>query len=262
MTTPNFEIKGEIATGAQGTVISAVDSKTHKNFAIKVFNLQNPNGSRSFSHETAVIKHLKTKNVKKLCSIKGMSMNDNFGFIFMKQYSYDLFSLIFDSDDQLDEKAIKKYFKQVCKAVAEMHKVGVAHLDLKPENVLIDKKGEACVCDFGCAYVSERKRTIFHKSPKHKQVGGLKGRGTKLYAAPEVFSKAVNMYNPFLADIYSLGVILHVLMTGVFPIKNNLELSREKLPAICYSLLASILRVNPEERPSISQILSHKWFKC
>jgi serine/threonine protein kinase len=89
-------------------------------------------------------------------------------------------------------------------------------------------------------------------------------RGTILYAGPEISS---NMYfNPYCADIYSLGVMFHTCLAGVFPFHASppvLELSfaQQTLSAEAYDLVSKMLTTSPLARPTIDEILSHPWFR-
>ena len=91
-------------------------------------------------------------------------------------------------------------------------------------------------------------------------VPGINGRGTKKYSAPEVFVEG-EAYDPFAADVYSLGVILHILITGYYPEKNELTFVAMKVDGTCLSILDGMLQKDPLTRMNINEVLSHQWFK-
>ncbi len=102
--------------------------------------------------------------------------------------------------------------KQVCEGLTEAHRLGVIHRDLKPQNVMIDKEGNARIMDFGIA------RSVSGK--------GITGAGvmvgTPEYMSPEqVESKETDQRS----DIYSLGVILYEMVTGRVPFEGDTPLS-------------------------------------
>jgi len=102
--------------------------------------------------------------------------------------------------------------KQVCDGLAEAHKLGVVHRDLKPQNIMIDKQGHAHIMDFGIA-----------RSMKTKGVttSGMM-IGTPDYMSPEqVEGKPVDVR----ADIYAMGVILYEMSTGTTPFQGETALS-------------------------------------
>ena len=162
-----------------------------------------------------------------------------------------------------NEKRICKIFCQVLSAVEYLHKNYIIHRDLKLENILFDEYGDAKLIDFGfCKYVKEDKY--------------LEGsRGSTLYAAPEmIFSE--EKYDGYLADIWSLGICLYVMLFVDFPfikedqddiesfyedLKNeelkfpeNNEVSNE-----LKDLLKKILEKNPSKRINLEQIKKHPW---
>merc|ERR1712137_802691 len=109
-------------------------------------------------------------------------------------------------------------FHEICKAVGEIHTAGCAHLDLKPENVLINQKDgklEVYLCDFGSSSLNS------------STVGW---RGTKYYAPPELRSNDAYQTQP--ADLWSLGILLHVILTGTFPFHVGSDLETPNLKGL------------------------------
>ncbi len=101
---------------------------------------------------------------------------------------------------------------QVCEGLSEAHRLGVVHRDLKPQNIMIDKEGNARIMDFGIA------RSLRAK--------GIKGSGmmigTPEYMSPEqVDGKEADQR----VDIYSLGVILYEMVTGQVPFEGDTPFS-------------------------------------
>src|SRR3990167_9112093 len=182
----------------------------------------------------------------------------------MKHCVNDLYNFALSSNWKIPQPQVRQIFKNLCIVVKELHAIGIAHLDLRLENVLFDKKGKMKLGDFRCSFICKSNQSRFvgqsFDIPK-VCVDELNQRSTKNYTAPEVFDSVPSVFNPFLADIYSIGVILHVLLTGLFPNRCNLEYARDTLPESCYLLLSSILRDAPTERLSLDQILSHHWVK-
>lgn len=110
----------------------------------------------------------------------------------------DLFSVLLESRIRFDEILVRTYFHQLIHGLEYLHNQGIAHLDLKLENLMIDKDFKLKIIDFDLA---------------HKRGDlGLKGMGTVCYRAPELLRKKCT--NPQAADIYSAGILLFVMKSG------------------------------------------------
>jgi serine/threonine-protein kinase len=110
---------------------------------------------------------------------------------------------------QLDVAARLRLFLQVLAAVEHAHKHLVVHRDLKPSNILVDAEGQVKLLDFGIAKLLGE-RELAGEELTRMQGGAL----TPLYAAPEQIRGATIST---LTDVYSLGVVLYELLSGVLP---------------------------------------------
>ncbi|XP_040375892.1 CBL-interacting protein kinase 17-like [Oryza brachyantha] len=118
-----------------------------------------------------------------------------------------LISLIFCVLSTLQKNHVRKEaFQQLIDGVSYCHDKGVYHGDLKPENVLVDKKGNIKISDFGLSAL-----------PQHLGNDGLLHTTcvSPNYIAPEFLQN--KGYNGSLLDIWSRGVILHVMLVGYLP---------------------------------------------
>ncbi|MDP2437757.1 MAG: protein kinase [archaeon] len=167
--------------------------------------------------------------------------------------------LVSSPDSRIPEPQARSWFRQIVSAVHYCHANGVVHRDLKLENILIDAAGQARITDFGLA-------NFFASSDAFLKTLC----GSARYAPPEIL--AGGMYRGPPLDVWALGIILFVMLAGEFPWKSQTEgyslmneiiLGRYNLPSHVSkdagNLIASILLLNPDDRPSTAQILAHPW---
>ncbi|EXC01171.1 CBL-interacting serine/threonine-protein kinase 8 [Morus notabilis] len=155
---------------------------------------------------------------------------------------------------RLSEAGARRYFQQLIDGVDYCHSKGVYHRDLKPENLLLDSQGNLKISDFGLSALPEQGVSLLRTTC-----------GTPNYVAPEVLSH--KGYNGAVADVWSCGVILYVLMAGYLPF-DDLDLTTlynfscpSWFPVGAKSLIHRILDPNPETRITIQQIRDDDWFK-
>jgi len=116
---------------------------------------------------------------------------------------------LFCDERRLDVLARLRLYFQVLAAVDHAHKHLLVHRDLKPSNILVDAEGQVKLLDFGIAKLLAEGDAA--TAPLTEQAGGAM---TPLYAAPEQLRGQVIST---LTDVYSLGVVLYELLTGVLP---------------------------------------------
>ncbi|GMJ15240.1 CBL-interacting protein kinase 8, SNF1-RELATED PROTEIN KINASE 3.13, PROTEIN KINASE 11 [Hibiscus trionum] len=161
---------------------------------------------------------------------------------------------------RLSESEARRYFQQLIDGVEYCHSKGVYHRDLKPENLLLDSLGNLKISDFGLSALPEQGVSLLRTTC-----------GTPNYVAPEVLSH--KGYDGAVADVWSCGVILYVLMAGYLPF-DELDLTTlyskieraefscpSWFPVGAKSLIHRILDPNPQTRITIEQIRSDEWFK-
>ncbi|KAL1639798.1 Chk1 protein kinase [Diplodia intermedia] len=187
----------------------------------------------------------------------------------------DLFDKI-EADEGVGEDVAHLYFTQLVNAVSYMHSKGVAHRDIKPENMLLSIDGDLKLSDFGLA-------ALFQNSGKKRLCNSV--CGSPPYIAPEVVagkkSKAVDVldkgYEPNIADLWSCGIVLFVLLVGNTPWDEPTRASYEfneylqtkgrttdelwkKIPPGATSLLRGMLKIDPHERFTLDEIRTHPWY--
>lgn len=160
---------------------------------------------------------------------------------------------------RLSEERTRFYFHQLMIGVRYMHMNGIAHRDLKAQNLLLDDEGNLRISDFGLSNI--------------KQSDGLNWTqcGTMAYMAPEVQLK--QGYDGFAADIWSCGCILYHMVTGRRPFSGtDREDLKEKIMRCQYdpipdeiapgavSMIKRMLVIPYQKRIKMEEIIQHPWF--
>lgn len=168
--------------------------------------------------------------------------------------------------NRFKEDEARFFFQQLISGVSYCHSMEVCHRDLKLENTLLDGSlaPRLKICDFGYS-----KSSLLHSQPKSTV-------GTPAYIAPEVLLK--KEYNGKIADVWSCGVTLYVMLVGAYPFEDpenpgdvrkiigrilNVTYSIPDQIAIsseCRDLLSQIFVADPNQRISMADIQRHEWF--
>lgn len=174
----------------------------------------------------------------------------------------------------LGQTLVKFPFMQICSAVQYIHSQGIAHMDLKLDNILLDQFFNCKVADLGVSLDVTNSNGYTDSK-----------RGTVCYMAPEIhYLLPTETYDAYKADIYSLGVCLYALLFGELPIKKDDDESTihdsdtlttitglkcsldckkkwSQLPEDLQDLLSCMLSLEPDERPELSEILEFPWLQ-
>ncbi|XP_030955240.1 serine/threonine-protein kinase SRK2A-like isoform X2 [Quercus lobata] len=170
------------------------------------------------------------------------------------------------SAGRFSEDEARYFFQQLISGVCYCHSMQICHRDLKLENTLLDGSPapRLKICDFGYS-----KSSLLHSRPKSTV-------GTPAYIAPEVLSR--REYDGKLADVWSCGVTLYVMLVGAYPFEdpadpknfrktiNRIMAVQYKIPDYvhisqeCKHLLSRIFVASPSRRITIKEIKSHPWF--
>ncbi|KAK9487409.1 kinase-like domain-containing protein [Lipomyces starkeyi] len=266
-----FYVGDAIGQGAFATVhLCQVFGKATSVFAVKFVHKATAKARGGLSTKD-IIREI---TLHKACSphkniITLFGYNEDESWIWLKMEAAmggDLFDKI-EPDVGVHEDICQLYFQQLIGAIEFIHSQGVAHRDIKPENILLDADGNLMLSDFGFA-------TIFERHGTRKQSTTICGSAP--YCAPEVVSR--KSYDSDLADIWSCGVVLFVLLSGCTPwqwaVDHDPDYGRYKKskgrvkeypwdrpPRAVLSLLRKLMRENPRERMPLKNIRMHPWFK-
>ncbi|XP_013206481.1 LOW QUALITY PROTEIN: sperm motility kinase-like, partial [Microtus ochrogaster] len=157
----------------------------------------------------------------------------------------------------LKKQEARPIFQQVISAVHFLHLRRIAHCDIKLENILIDGDGNVKLCDFGMAIQLAEGQKVEELC------------GSLLYMAPEMLAR--KPYDDLVVDMWSLGVVLYVMVTGQYLYaEDTLDgmhrlITSTKYPISyhlsipCYIIIAQLLMVPTIGRITICQLVKRPW---
>lgn len=200
----DVELTEQIATGPNSVLYLALDRCTYREVVVKQIRIHHDKLSEQEAHQELRV-------AQTLCRLPAhpnlVYYHAGFaeaGLLWLVMEPYrggDLYAFLESQPDQrLDENNALEVWQQIVQAVGYLHRHGIAHRDLSLENILVDEEGVPKVCDFGLSTFIE----------KDTLAAGQVGKA--YYMAPEVV--AGDEYDAVQADVWSLGVILFILLTG------------------------------------------------
>ena len=208
-TVGKYRILSPLGSGGFGSVYLAEDTWIDKKVAIKVPHRQNLDFGELL-REPRLLASLSHPNI---VTVLTAEKQDDVFFIVMEYVPGDTLEAVIERDGTLDLARALDYTCQICNAMDHAHKQGIIHRDLRPGNVLVTDQGLIKVADFGTSR--------FLEIAAH----GTTVIGSPPYMAPEQFQgKAV-----FASDIYSLGVTMYQMFTGVLPYDTPMPGDLERL---------------------------------
>ncbi|HUE81283.1 MAG TPA: protein kinase [Pyrinomonadaceae bacterium] len=242
----HYRILGKIGEGGQGTVYKALDTKLGRNVVLKILppelTAREANLKR-FEREAKLASALDHQHI---CTIFDLHQIEGVHFIVMQYVDgRNVRQLV--NGKPLDVRAALLIAIQVADALAAAHARGIIHRDIKPGNVMVTDSGQVKVLDFGLAkLVDETSGHVEGVDQTQLTELGIP-YGTATAAAPE---QAAGRKVDHRADIFSTGVLLYEMLTGVWPFQGQTTVE------VRYAVLHETPKPVAEERGEDSPIIA------
>ncbi|THD21307.1 Serine/threonine kinase [Fasciola hepatica] len=267
-----YEVLQKIGDGHFAEVNLCVCRKSKKEFAAKFILKQRFNSSTvgkeikgslpaDIGREAFILANLKHENIVKLHEV--FHCNDAVVLILDLVTGGELFARVAECE-RLSEEEASNFVEQILLGIQHMHSLGVVHLDLKPENIMIEDLAsrKIKIIDFGLARVLNPNETFQDMA------------GTPEFCAPEIVN-----FDPitFATDMWAVGVITYILLTGISPFAGDSQIetfqnildcivdySREEIrdaTDLAKDFIRRLLIKNPRKRATVNECLQHPWIR-
>lgn len=212
----HYRIISRIGAGGMGDVYRALDTELQRNVALKVLPVALVSDQQRMNRFVQEAKAASALNHPNIITIHEIGRVEAQRFIVME----------FIDGKTLREHMAGRQMKlaevlevaiQVVSALAEAHQAGIVHRDIKPENIMVRPGGLVKVLDFGLAKLTENPTaTVNTQAPTQALLKTAEGVvvGTPYYMSPE---QVRGIVVDARTDIWSLGVVLYEMLTGLFP---------------------------------------------
>jgi len=261
-----YEMKEAIGKGKFGVVNLGIHKKTGQQVAIKILNKENIKTTEDKELVRIEIEILKLCHHPNIVRLLDHLENNDYIYIVTEYIGGGTLGQYFKKKKfNFSERQATNIMSQIANGVKYLHQYGIAHRDLKPDNIMITQQndyGVIKIMDFGLSKIL---------SPNERMVDGY---GTLSYVAPEVLLRTP--YNKEV-DIWSMGVILFYMLSGKLPFRGHKE--QEVAEKIVYDplefddddwetrsqkvqdLISCCLEKKKEDRITIDKFINHPWFK-
>lgn len=208
-----YKIEKFLGTGGMSVVFKATDTRDGSAVAIKMLRDEIADDKESlerFINESKVVSMLSHPNI---VSIRAVSFNTKRKYLVMEYIDGISLRAYMDKRGALDFDEFISFSQQILAALEHAHSRGVVHRDIKPQNILVLKDGFVKVTDFGIAKLPDKDRgdTIAKNAI-----------GTVFYVSPE---QAGGKPIDARSDLYSFGVMMYEMATGVLPFDGESPIS-------------------------------------
>jgi len=260
-----YDLGDQLGSGAYSVVVKATEKAGGKQWAIKIVD-KNSTGLADMHGELHIMSRLQHDNIVNFKEV--FDHPDGFYVVLELISGGELFDRVIELR-RFTEKDAAQTMIQAFHAIEHMHDGGLVHRDIKPENLLLsDKSNSATIklADFGFAATCAGPTALSDLL------------GTPEYMAPELVAlRDVEGGYGKPVDIWALGVVLYILLSGIHPFQiedeeqmlNNIQAGKfkwlgrnwDKVSEEAKDLITKMLDPSPKSRPNVKECLAHPWFK-
>ena len=255
-----YEIISKLKDGCYSKIYLAKSKYTGDNVCIKIIEKitfqENVEDLLLATRQIETLKILKHRNILSLLEIYE---SPKFIFLITEYLSgKDLIEHLIIKK-RFSEAEAQKIFFQLLDALYYMHKMNICHRDIRSDHIIFDNNNTPKIIGFSYS-------TFYNKNQKLKD-----SFGSICYACPEIIQE--NSYDPELADIWSLGVVLYTMVCGYLPFseendeknkdlitKGKIDFPKE-ISNKLKDLIKHMLDINSSKRYNFIKIMKHPWFK-
>ena len=215
----NYTFQKKLGEGGMATVYLADHNTLNQSVAVKLLNKEfvgNENIRKRFLSEGKSLFKMSHPNIIKVTDL--IDQEDQVAIV-MEYLDGETLKEYIERKGKLTEDELKGLVGQMLDALAYVHDQGLVHRDIKPSNFMLSKKGAIKLLDFGIAKNTDK------SSSDYTQTGTLQSMGTPMYMSPEQVKSTKDVTGQ--SDIYSLGVVLWQMVTGIKPYDTNTTSSFE-----------------------------------
>jgi len=275
----HFILLEQIGKGSYGKIYLAFDKKQEKKVALKIINknfLDILNKTEEAFIEQYMLKICnENKNIINLLGCFTTKEKLIFVLDYYKNGNFeDYLKNIQTENGLLSYETAKFYLAEILNILKYLQKNNISHLDLKPNNFLLDSRLHLKLIDFSTAKIQNKKFNLKTKKfelNEEKKINLNNFIGTPQYCSPEILNN--NVQNFFTCDIWSFGIIMYELFHNKTPFDNynlnkmieNIKKGEfylnEKLPNEIKDLIKKCLIVDQNKRITLNEIFIHPFFK-
>ncbi|HMN48594.1 MAG TPA: protein kinase [Ignavibacteriaceae bacterium] len=205
----NYKIVSLLGEGGMGIVYKAFDVKLERFAALKIININTLRFSTMMERFRREARNQANLNHPNIVSVYGFVEEKNIAAIAMEYVEGETIEHILQKEGRLEAIHALDIISQVLEGISYAHGQGFIHRDLKPSNIIIDLNGNAKIMDFGISKSIDEIESVTQHNARP---------GTLLYMSPEQLE---GHEVTIKSDLYSLGITLYEMITGVYPYKSK-----------------------------------------